>query len=89
MSHLQYSDDIIILEDPMVDNVWTIKAILMGFELSSSLSVNFFSKSNLICVKVDHAFLETDADFLHYTIETNTFKYLGLPVGEIPNREVT
>lgn len=43
VSHLQYTDDTIILVDSTVVNLWTIKAILHGFELASGLRVNFIN----------------------------------------------
>lgn len=88
ISYLHYTNDTIIVAYPTVDNIWTIKAILRGFELASGLQVNF-SKSSLIGVKVDHAFLENVGYFLHCRIETLPFKYLGIAVGVIPSREVT
>ncbi|GAU34029.1 hypothetical protein TSUD_16170 [Trifolium subterraneum] len=47
ISHLQYADDTLCIGEVSVDNLWTLKAILRGFELASGLKVNFW-KSSLI-----------------------------------------
>ncbi|GAU48325.1 hypothetical protein TSUD_351650 [Trifolium subterraneum] len=41
VSHLQYVDATVFFGEATVANLWTIKAILRGFELASSLKVNF------------------------------------------------
>lgn len=41
ISHPQYADDTIILAKATVDNIWSIKAILHGFELALGLMVKF------------------------------------------------
>lgn len=35
VSHLKYTDDVIILSDALVDNLWAINFIFRDFELSS------------------------------------------------------
>jgi hypothetical protein len=42
VSHLQYADDTICVGEATLENVWTLKAILRGFELCSGLKVNFW-----------------------------------------------
>ncbi|PNX79577.1 ribonuclease H, partial [Trifolium pratense] len=37
ISHLQYADDTLCIGEASVDNLWTLKAILRGFELASGL----------------------------------------------------
>lgn len=37
VSHLQYAYDTLILEDPTLENLWSIKEILRGFEMASDL----------------------------------------------------
>lgn len=53
--HLQYANDTIILADATIDDLWTIKDFLRGFELAPGLQV-IFSKSYLIRVNSDQGF---------------------------------
>jgi len=48
---LQYVDDTLCIGVPTVDNLWTLKALLSGFEMTSGLKVNFH-KSSLIGINV-------------------------------------
>jgi hypothetical protein len=41
ISHLQYADDTLCIGEASVENLWTMKAILRGFELASGLKVIF------------------------------------------------
>lgn len=83
VSHLQYVDYMIILDDTTIDNLWTIKTIHCGFELTSGLRVKF-SKSSSIRVNSDQTFLDLTYEFLYYKKDSLPFKYLGLPVGSNP-----
>lgn len=49
-------DDTLILEDPSIENLWAIKKVLRGFELSLGLRVNF-QKSILIRINFDPTLL--------------------------------
>jgi len=51
ISHLQYADDTLCIRKASVQNLWTMKAVLRGFEMASGLKINF-SKSSLIEVNV-------------------------------------
>jgi hypothetical protein len=42
VSHLQYADDTVFIGKATVENLWTMKAVLRGFELVSGLKVNFW-----------------------------------------------
>lgn len=53
---LTFVDDTLILADPSVDNLWTIKVILMGFKLASGLQVNL-AKMSSIRINFDPIFL--------------------------------
>lgn len=88
VSHLQYVDDTLILVDPSIKNLWSIKAILIDLELASDLRVNFH-KSNLIVINVDPSFLELTEGFLHCKIESLPFRYLILFVGASPRSFAT
>ncbi|MCH95123.1 LINE-1 reverse transcriptase like, partial [Trifolium medium] len=71
-----------------MENMWTLKAILRGFELASGLKVNFW-KSCLIGVNVPSQFMESACHFLNCKRGSIPFSYLGLPVGANPRRSST
>lgn len=54
---LQFEDDIILIEEGSWINLWSIKALLRGFEFVSRLWVNF-SKSILFGINLDSDFLQ-------------------------------
>ncbi|MCH79506.1 LINE-1 reverse transcriptase like [Trifolium medium] len=83
ISHLQYADDTLCIGEATVENLWSLKAILRGFELASGLKVNF-SKSCLIGVNVPSTFMENACSFLNCKRGAIPFSYLGLPVGANP-----
>ena len=80
VSHLQYADDTLCTGKPTTENLWTLKALLRGFEMASGLMVNFH-KSCLIGVNVERDFMEMACEFLNCGEGALPFKYLGLPVG--------
>lgn len=80
VSHLQYADDTLCIGVPSVENLWTLKALLQGFELASGLKVNFH-KSSLIGVNVPQDFMEAACGFLNCREGSLPFNYLGLSVG--------
>lgn len=86
VSHLQYGDETIILEDASLDNLWAIKNILCGFKLALGLLANI-SKSSLIGVNYSPAFLDIYFKFLHYTKKYFPFKYLRMSVEANPRLE--
>jgi hypothetical protein len=88
VSLLQYADDTLCIGEASVENLWTIKAILRGFEMASGLRVNFF-KSCLMGVNVSSDFLGMASDFLNCRIGQVPFNYLGLPVGANPRSYAT
>jgi hypothetical protein len=88
ISHLQYADDTLCIGEASMDNLWTLKAILRGFEQASGLKVNFW-KSSLMGVNVDNTFMEMANTFLNCIRGEIPFKYLGLPVGANPRRMST
>jgi hypothetical protein len=85
ISHLQFADDTLCIGKASLDNLWTLKAILRGFELASGLKVNFL-KSCLIGVNVPRGFMDMACGFLNCKRGTTPFWYLGLPVGANPRR---
>jgi hypothetical protein len=88
VSHLQYADDTLCLGEATLENLWTLKAILRGFELVSGLKVNF-SKSRIMGVNVSYDFLRLAFIFLNCRTSTIPFTYLGLPVGASHRRAST
>ncbi|RHN54844.1 putative RNA-directed DNA polymerase [Medicago truncatula] len=85
VSHLQYADDTLCIGEASVDNLWTLKALLRGFEMASGLRVNF-AKSCLIGVNVGREFMDAACNFMNCREGALPFKYLGLPVGANPRR---
>jgi hypothetical protein len=83
VSILQYADDTLCVGEATVENLWTLKAVLRGFEFASGLRVNFW-KSSIIGVNVPNDFMAMAANFLNCRIGKTPFKYLGLPVGANP-----
>jgi hypothetical protein len=71
-----------------LENLWTLKAILRGFETASGLKVNFW-KSGLIGVNVALSFLEIATTFLNCRLGSIPFIYLGLPIGANPRSDST
>lgn len=68
-----YVDDALILIDPHVKTLWTIKVILQDFKLASSQRIHF-SQSSMIGVDVDFVFSNYVNDFLHFRFEILPFK---------------
>jgi hypothetical protein len=88
VSHLQYADDTLCIGEASTENLWTLKAILRGFELTSGLKVNFW-KSCLMGVNVPPLFMDMACNFLKCKHGVVPFMYLGLPVGANPRRKAT
>ena len=88
ISHLQYVDDTLCIDKPSIKNLWTLKALLRGFEMASCLKVNFL-KSCLIGLNVEREFMDMACDFLNCSEGSLPFKYLGLLVDANPGREAT
>jgi hypothetical protein len=88
VSLLQYADDTLCIGEATVENLWTLKAVLRGYEMSSGLKVNFY-KSCVMGVNVSEEFLAMASNFLNCRVGTIPFKYLGLPVGANPRKMST
>jgi len=74
------ADDTLCVGEATIENLWTLKALLRGFEMVSGLKVNF-QKSFLIGVNVLSEFMGMELSFLNCSEATLPFMYLGLPVG--------
>jgi hypothetical protein len=85
VSLLQYADDTLCIGEATIDNLWTLKAVLRGFEMSSGLKVNFW-KSYVMGINVSEEFLGMASNFLNCRVGSTPFKYLGLPVGANPRK---
>ncbi|MCH88028.1 ribonuclease H protein [Trifolium medium] len=83
VSLLQYADDTLCIGEAAADNLWTLKAVLRGFEMASGLKLNFW-KSRLIGINVPNEFMVMASIFLNCRMRRGPFKYLGLPVGANP-----
>jgi hypothetical protein len=88
ISILQYADDTLCIGEASIGNLWALKAILRGFEMTSGLKVNFF-KSCLVGINISNDFLQMASDFLNCRIGVTPFKYLGLVVGGNPRALAT
>ncbi|KAK2372487.1 hypothetical protein QL285_073613 [Trifolium repens] len=88
VSLLQYADDTLCIGEATIKNLWTLKAVLRGFEMSSGLKVNFW-KSCVMGANVTDDFLDMASNFLNCRVGTIPFKYLGLPVGANPRKMST
>lgn len=85
ITHLQYADDILLIEGAYYSGIRAMKMIMRYFEAISGLKINF-SKSSLIGVNVDEGWLSQMVNFLHCNVSDLPFKYLGLLVGANPRR---
>lgn len=83
---LQFVNDTFFLCEDSYRNVITMKAILRGYELASSLKVNFH-KSKVVGINVERNVLDLYAKILNCTQMLIPFKYLGLEVGGNPRRK--
>ncbi|GAU26541.1 hypothetical protein TSUD_361750 [Trifolium subterraneum] len=83
ISHHQYADDTLCIGEVLVKNLWALKAILRGFELSSGLKINFW-KSGLMGANVSPTFLTMASTFLNCRLGTIPFTYVGPPIGANP-----
>lgn len=86
VSHFQLGDSILLVVVHTFKNMWSIKVIFRGFEMTFGFWVNFF-KSSLIGVNMGHIFLNFAEEFSHYEIENLPFKYFGLSMGDNPRFE--
>lgn len=82
---LQFTEDTIIVGQASWETIWSIKVVVHGFELTSSLCVNFY-KNLILGFNVDSDFLMATSDFLSCAISLFPFTFLGLPIGANPSR---
>lgn len=82
---LQFSDDTLLIGDDSFNNLWSIKALLRGFELILGLKVNL-AKSQLLGVSLDPDFVQAASSLLKCIVGSSSFSFLGIPVGVNPRR---
>jgi mannosylglycoprotein endo-beta-mannosidase len=87
VSHLQFTDDTLLLGVKSWENVRALRAVLVLFELMLGLKVNF-NKSMLVGVNISDSWLYKVASALRCKVGKIHFLYLGLPIGGDPRRMV-
>jgi hypothetical protein len=87
VSHLQFTDDTLLVGVKSWANVRALRAVLFLFEAMSGLKVNFH-KSLLVGVNVSDSWLNEAAFVLGCKVGKVPFLYLGLPIGGDPMRLV-
>ncbi|CAK8566440.1 unnamed protein product [Lathyrus sativus] len=85
---LQFVDDTILVCDGKLNNLWTTKAILCGFELKSGLCVNW-NKSKVYGINLHADVLRVASNFLACAVGLVPFNFLGIQVGFNPRRKAT
>lgn len=82
---LQFVNDTMLIGDVSWRNLWSIKAILRGFELVSGLCINL-CKSRLVGINLDPDFMQAVTMFLKCEIVSPNFTFLSILVGINPRR---
>lgn len=72
----QFVDDAIIFGEGSWSNLWSIKVVLIEFELVSGLCIKL-RKSSIFGVNVDTHFIQCASSFLNCCIGNLPFKFLG------------
>ncbi|GAU49175.1 hypothetical protein TSUD_133700 [Trifolium subterraneum] len=85
VSHLQFTDDTLLMGVKSWANVCAMRAVLVLFELMSGLKMNF-NKSLLVGVNIPDSWLYETASSLGCKVGNIPFLYLGLPIGGDPRR---
>jgi len=87
ISHLQFADDTLLMGAKSWGNIRILISVLMLFELTSGLKVNFH-KSMLYGVNVFDSWLHEAVSVMHCKHGRLPFLYLGLPIGGDPRKLV-
>ena len=85
LTHLQFADDTVLFAppDPMIIN--NIKSVLILFQLTSGLKINFF-KSEILGINVENSKLHDLARILSCKVGNFPLSYLGLHIGGTSSR---
>jgi len=85
ITHLQFADDTLLIGDRSWANIRALKALLLLFEVTSGLKVNFH-KSMIFGVNIHDSWLAEAASVLNCKLGRLPFLYLGLPTGGDPRK---
>jgi len=85
ITHLQFADDTLLIGERSWANIIALKALLLLFEATSRLKVNF-QKSMLVGVNIHDSWLAEAAFVLNYKLGRVPFLYPGLPIGGDPRK---
>ena len=80
ISHLQFFDDTLLVGNKSLENIRSLKAFLMLFEVISGLKLNFH-KSMFVGINVLDSWLTEASTVLNCKTSCVPFFYLGLPIG--------
>jgi len=83
VSHLQFTDDTLLLGHKSWANVRALRATLIMFELLSGLKVNF-NKSLLVGLNISDSWLSEATSVFSCKVGKIPFLYLCLPIGGNP-----
>ncbi|KAL8461914.1 hypothetical protein ACS0TY_033113 [Phlomoides rotata] len=76
----EYADDTVFICSGELKNILLIKRLLILFELSSGLNVNF-DKSCLHEIQISNDILSEAANILNCKLSKSVFSYLGMEIG--------
>lgn len=79
ITHLQFTDDLIVFLDNDVEQIQNLKNILLAFELISGLRVNF--KKSVVVVVGNALYTAECALLFGCRMTSFPMKYLGIPLG--------
>lgn len=88
ITHLQFADDTLVFCLPKLEEVSTIKWLLIEFEAMSGLKINF-QKTVMCGIGIEMTELQPLANVLNCQIQKLPIKYLGLPLGANPRLKST
>ncbi|CAK8532022.1 unnamed protein product [Lathyrus sativus] len=77
---LQYADDTILIGNGSWSNLWSMKSILVSFELILGLKINI-RNSSLFGIMTDDYFMKAAEHFIGCRLDGLSFKFLSLTVG--------
>jgi hypothetical protein len=85
ISHMQFAHDTLLLGNKGWENIRSLKALILPFEVISGLKVNFH-KSILVGANVSDSWLNEASMVLNGKIGHVPFFYLGLPIGGVSQK---
>ncbi|XP_024636485.1 uncharacterized protein [Medicago truncatula] len=85
ITHLQFDDDTLLIGERSWANIRALKALLLLFEVTSGLKVNF-NKSMLVGVNIHDSWLAEAASVINCKLGRVPFLYLGLLIGGDPQK---